>query len=180
MARNLVEELYELPDLRLKLVELALVPGAEEVLLAVCQSHQPSRCSSCLLGPGLSPHEMSLGIFILSLPSILLASHKQTIHHSLFIGIGFDLGVGGHPGRRGGRHGGGGRGEPGDENGSSGRGVRPGLGHHRGKVAITGNNTFAVPRAVSRPLGWGAGQASTGDEVPKSNDEFRKMLLAKK
>ncbi|KAG6543702.1 hypothetical protein Mapa_014886 [Marchantia paleacea] len=96
-------------------------------------------------------------------------------------GFGARAGRGGHPGRRGGRHGGGGRGEPGDENGSSGRGGRLGLGHHRGgKVAITGNNTFAVPRAVSRPLGWGAGQASTGDEVPKSNDEFRKLFLARK
>ncbi|KAL2609096.1 hypothetical protein R1flu_027669 [Riccia fluitans] len=93
-------------------------------------------------------------------------------------------------GQRGGRHGGGGGGEQGDENGSvgrgrggSGRGARPGLGlgHRRGgKVGITSSTTFAVPRAVVRPLGWAAGQASTGDEAPKSNDEFRNMFLTKK
>lgn len=45
---------------------------------------------------------------------------------------------------------------------------------------MTGSNTFAVPRSVVRPLGWNPGQAATGDEVMKSNDEFRKLLVSKK
>ncbi|XP_059648322.1 uncharacterized protein LOC132294468 [Cornus florida] len=49
---------------------------------------------------------------------------------------------------------------------------------------LKGKNTFAVPRNV-RPLGWTStnnpktddGNAVGGDQKPKSNDEFRKMLL---
>ncbi|KAK3007837.1 hypothetical protein RJ639_014339 [Escallonia herrerae] len=54
-------------------------------------------------------------------------------------------------------------------------------------VQLKGKNTFAVPRNV-RPLGWTSKDKSTlkpkpegavegGDEAPKSNDEFRKMLI---
>lgn len=51
-------------------------------------------------------------------------------------------------------------------------------------VQIRGKNTFAVPRAV-RPLGYASNSkpktdgAEEEDEQPKSNDEFRKMLLKK-
>ncbi|OMO65610.1 hypothetical protein COLO4_31114 [Corchorus olitorius] len=44
---------------------------------------------------------------------------------------------------------------------------------------LKGKNTFAVPRRV-RPLGWTANKPETkeeGDENPKSNDDFRKMLM---
>ncbi|RVW44391.1 hypothetical protein CK203_071078 [Vitis vinifera] len=44
---------------------------------------------------------------------------------------------------------------------------------------LKGRNTFAVPRNV-RPLGWIDNKKKTEeetDEMPKSNDEFRKMLL---
>ncbi|KAJ9687747.1 hypothetical protein PVL29_016282 [Vitis rotundifolia] len=44
---------------------------------------------------------------------------------------------------------------------------------------LKGRNTFAVPRNV-RPLGWIDKKKKTEeetDEMPKSNDEFRKMLL---
>ncbi|KAL3515786.1 hypothetical protein ACH5RR_022688 [Cinchona calisaya] len=47
------------------------------------------------------------------------------------------------------------------------------------RVELKGRNTFALPRAV-RPLGWSAqkpgGSEDDGDEKPKSNEEFRKML----
>ncbi|CAM6111706.1 unnamed protein product [Calypogeia fissa] len=82
---------------------------------------------------------------------------------------------GGHQGR--------GRGEDNRGDSSSGRARGSGsvLGHRRGgKVSMTGSNTFAVPRNVVRPLGWNPGQDATGDEVMKSNDEFRKLLLSKK
>jgi hypothetical protein len=51
-------------------------------------------------------------------------------------------------------------------------------------VKLTGSNTFAMPRNVARPLGWGNPQIATssnpsGDEVPKSNSEFREMLMKK-
>ena len=49
-------------------------------------------------------------------------------------------------------------------------------------IQLKGKNTFAVPRNV-RPLGWTAEKpkaAESGeDEKPKSNDEFRQMLLKK-
>lgn len=50
-------------------------------------------------------------------------------------------------------------------------------------VALRGKNTFAMPRSV-RPLGWSASQPKTTgggeeEEKPKSNDEFRQMLLKK-
>ncbi|KAI3936901.1 hypothetical protein MKW92_024138 [Papaver armeniacum] len=47
---------------------------------------------------------------------------------------------------------------------------------------LKGKNTFAVPRNLARPLGWTkpvAKKEEENDEVPKSNDEFRKMLLKK-
>lgn len=53
------------------------------------------------------------------------------------------------------------------------------------KVQMKGKNTFAVPRNV-RPLGYTSninrkpdGAEEVADEQPKSNDEFRKMLLRK-
>lgn len=54
-------------------------------------------------------------------------------------------------------------------------------------VQIRGKNTFAVPRAVIRPLGYTSnnskakseGAEDGGDEQLKSNDEFRKLLLKK-
>lgn len=51
--------------------------------------------------------------------------------------------------------------------------------HKDDNVQLKGRNTFAVPRNV-RPLGWIDKKKKTEeetDEVPKSNDEFRKMLL---
>ena len=53
--------------------------------------------------------------------------------------------------------------------------------HRVDNVPITGKNTFAVPRAVVKPLGWTANEPKTeeGDEKPKSNDEFRKMFIKK-
>lgn len=52
-------------------------------------------------------------------------------------------------------------------------------------VQLKGKNTFAVPRTV-RPLGWTdkskpktEGAEEGEDEKPKSNNEFRKMLLKK-
>ncbi|RZC63880.1 hypothetical protein C5167_025614 [Papaver somniferum] len=47
---------------------------------------------------------------------------------------------------------------------------------------LKGKNTFAVPRNLARPLGWTkpvTKKEEENDEVPKSNDEFRKMLLKK-
>lgn len=61
----------------------------------------------------------------------------------------------------------------------------PIISHHRGgHVKLTGANTFAVPRTVARPLGWGNLQEATsanpgGEETPKSNSEFRNMFLKK-
>ncbi|KAL3843628.1 hypothetical protein ACJIZ3_001031 [Penstemon smallii] len=49
-------------------------------------------------------------------------------------------------------------------------------------IQLKGTNTFAVPRNV-RPLGRSSskpqseGATERGDEIPKSNDEFRKMFL---
>ncbi|XP_042509055.1 squamous cell carcinoma antigen recognized by T-cells 3 isoform X2 [Macadamia integrifolia] len=49
------------------------------------------------------------------------------------------------------------------------------------RVQLKGKNTFAVPRTLVRPLGWSKNeQTSEGDEKPKSNDEFREMLLKSK
>ncbi|XP_043722052.1 squamous cell carcinoma antigen recognized by T-cells 3 isoform X2 [Telopea speciosissima] len=46
------------------------------------------------------------------------------------------------------------------------------------RVQLKGKNTFAVPRNLVRPLGWSKNeQTSEEDEKPKSNDEFRDMLL---
>ncbi|XP_073287671.1 uncharacterized protein [Primulina huaijiensis] len=56
---------------------------------------------------------------------------------------------------------------------------------HKEDVQLTGRNTFAVPRNV-KALGWNSsdrgkppakGVREEGDEIPKSNDEFRKMFL---
>eukprot|EP00850_Spirogloea_muscicola_P017562 SM000152S01550 [mRNA] locus=s152:171737:176447:- [translate_table: standard] len=60
----------------------------------------------------------------------------------------------------------------------------PSVAHRRGgHLSLTGSNTFATPRSVARPLGWGGEQHGGakrpplgGDEAPKSNDDFRKML----
>lgn len=57
---------------------------------------------------------------------------------------------------------------------------------HDEDIQLIGRNTFAVPRNV-KPLGWsnrGKPQQSEvakeqEGEIPKSNDEFRKMLLKK-
>lgn len=52
----------------------------------------------------------------------------------------------------------------------------------RDGIQLKGKNTFALPRNV-RPLGWTANKPkaveSGEDEKPKSNDEFRQMLLKK-
>ncbi|KAK1287180.1 hypothetical protein QJS10_CPB19g00314 [Acorus calamus] len=49
-----------------------------------------------------------------------------------------------------------------------------------GHVQLEGKNTFAMPRAVVKPLGWSNKDSKKeGDEKPKSNDEFRDMLLKK-
>ncbi|XP_077224012.1 EMBRYO DEFECTIVE 140 isoform X2 [Tasmannia lanceolata] len=51
--------------------------------------------------------------------------------------------------------------------------------HRRGgHVQLMERNTFAVPRAVVRPLGWSNNEPKVeqGEENPKSNDEFRKLL----
>eukprot|EP01018_Ginkgo_biloba_P013147 Gb_27590 [translate_table: standard] len=57
----------------------------------------------------------------------------------------------------------------------------PAIVSHRrgGHVKLTGSNTFAMPRNVTRPLGWGTkdGRSTETEETPKSNEEFRKMLL---
>ncbi|XP_031498749.1 uncharacterized protein LOC116263234 [Nymphaea colorata] len=53
--------------------------------------------------------------------------------------------------------------------------------HRRaGHVQLKGNTTFALPRSISRPLGWGTGSSKNedGEDKPKSNDEFRKMFLS--
>lgn len=61
----------------------------------------------------------------------------------------------------------------------------PAVGHRRGgHLKLTGSNTFAMPRNVARPLGWGNPQVATssspsGDETPKSNTEFRDMFIKK-
>ncbi|XP_058089960.1 uncharacterized protein LOC131236659 isoform X2 [Magnolia sinica] len=53
--------------------------------------------------------------------------------------------------------------------------------HRRGgHVQLVGKNTFALPRTLARPLGWGKSELKNeGDDKPKSNDEFRNMLLKK-
>lgn len=61
----------------------------------------------------------------------------------------------------------------------------PTVGHRRGgHLKFSGSNTFAMPRNVARPLGWGNPQVATssnpsGDEVPKSNTDFRAMFIKK-
>lgn len=55
--------------------------------------------------------------------------------------------------------------------------------HRRGgHVNLMASNTFAVPRTVARPLGWGIPQEIVlpnpgGEEAPKSNSEFRNIFL---
>lgn len=46
---------------------------------------------------------------------------------------------------------------------------------------FTGSVTFAAPRALVKPLGWTKREAKPDqdNEKPKSNDEFRDMLLKK-
>ena len=68
---------------------------------------------------------------------------------------------------------------------SAGRGAtyrndRGGASKHDSDVKLVGKNTFAAPRAV-RPLVWTNKDAKPADSVekPKSNDEFRSMLLKK-
>ncbi|KAL5993201.1 hypothetical protein ACLOJK_014124 [Asimina triloba] len=53
--------------------------------------------------------------------------------------------------------------------------------HRRGgHVQLIGRNTFAVPRSLARPLGWGKSEPTNeGDDKPKSNEEFRDLLLKK-
>lgn len=53
----------------------------------------------------------------------------------------------------------------------------------QGDVQLKGRNTFAVPRNV-KPLGWSSRSTPPSDAAneqeadnPKSNDEFRKMLM---
>lgn len=60
-----------------------------------------------------------------------------------------------------------------------GRGIA--VSHRRGgHVQLVGRNTFAVPRNLARPLGWSDNESRPeGGEQPKSNDEFRKLLLKK-
>ena len=63
-----------------------------------------------------------------------------------------------------------------------GRGGISVLSHRRGgHVQLVGKNTFAAPRAIIRPLGFSQQKPSTvkkqDDEAPKSNEDFRKMLL---
>ncbi|KAJ4950595.1 hypothetical protein NE237_027427 [Protea cynaroides] len=49
---------------------------------------------------------------------------------------------------------------------------------HEDRIQLKGKNTFAVPRTLVTPLGWSKNeQKSEGDEKPKSNNEFREMLL---
>ena len=52
--------------------------------------------------------------------------------------------------------------------------------HGGDNFQLKGKNTFAAPRSV-KPLGWTANKPKTGDgdEMPKSNDEFRKMFIHK-
>ncbi|KAI3977266.1 hypothetical protein MKX01_009235 [Papaver californicum] len=50
------------------------------------------------------------------------------------------------------------------------------------RLELKGKNTFAVPRNLARHLGWTKNvtkKEEENDEIPKSNDEFRKMLLKK-
>ncbi|OVA19144.1 RNA recognition motif domain [Macleaya cordata] len=55
--------------------------------------------------------------------------------------------------------------------------------HRRGDhFELKGKNTFAVPRTLVRPLGWKKNEPKNdeeNEENPKTNDEFRKMLLKK-
>lgn len=57
------------------------------------------------------------------------------------------------------------------------------ISHRRGgHVKLTAANTFAVPRSVVRPLGWGIPRDTIlsipgGEEAPKSNSEFRNIFL---
>eukprot|EP00850_Spirogloea_muscicola_P000612 SM000002S05692 [mRNA] locus=s2:1682230:1687648:+ [translate_table: standard] len=70
------------------------------------------------------------------------------------------------------------------DRGGGGPVMPPSVAHRRGgHLSLTGSNTFATPRSVTRPLGWGGEQHGGakrlppgGDEAPKSNDDFRKML----
>eukprot|EP00249_Psilotum_nudum_P016992 c26096_g1_i2 orf=158-2560(+) len=58
----------------------------------------------------------------------------------------------------------------------------PTIMHRRGgHVQLTGRNTFAVPRTVARPLGFSGGKGKESlEEGPKSNEEFRRILLEKR
>ena len=63
-----------------------------------------------------------------------------------------------------------------------GRGGRTSVLSHRrgGHVQLVGKNTFAAPRAIIRPLGFSKQRPSNvgkQDDEPKSNQDFRKMLL---
>lgn len=54
----------------------------------------------------------------------------------------------------------------------------------RNSIELKGRNTFAMPRSVAKPLGWTPGEGrvpSQGEEEekPKSNDEFKELLLKK-
>lgn len=70
-----------------------------------------------------------------------------------------------------------------DSNRGRGRGGKFNPSHalHRrgGHVQLSGRNTFALPRAIARPLGFSGreGKEVVQEEVPKSNKEFRDMLL---
>ncbi|RRT86202.1 hypothetical protein BHE74_00021270 [Ensete ventricosum] len=52
---------------------------------------------------------------------------------------------------------------------------------HVSSGKFTGSVTFAAPRALVKPLGWSKREAKPDEdnEKPKSNDEFRDMLLKK-
>eukprot|EP00262_Sarcandra_glabra_P003226 TRINITY_DN13814_c0_g1_i1.p1 TRINITY_DN13814_c0_g1~~TRINITY_DN13814_c0_g1_i1.p1 ORF type:complete len:360 (-),score=87.45 TRINITY_DN13814_c0_g1_i1:232-1311(-) len=69
-----------------------------------------------------------------------------------------------------------------DHVGTAGERNESSVSHRRaGQVQFTGKNTFAMPRAVVKPLGWTKSEPRNeeGEDTPKSNDEFRKMLLKK-
>lgn len=72
------------------------------------------------------------------------------------------------------------------DNSRASKGFKPGApalgGRKRGSesIQLEGKNTFAVPRSV-KPIekNVGASKPAEDDETPKSNDEFRKLLLKK-
>lgn len=68
----------------------------------------------------------------------------------------------------------------GDSMESATRNAPSSVSHRRGgHVQLTGKNTFAVPRNVVRARGGSSNEQKNegDDDKPKSNDEFRKMLL---